>query len=690
MRVKYDMIHNKTGDKIVELPISKREEIGVSPDSYVIVNGSEYAVVRDGADIRVDERLVNNGEDVVLDKIPSAVELSMMYESDSDIRGNVSELCKSKLIGEQIPLDDPFEIVVSYAGTSNKIKLNPQVAEPDAPVVSVTKDTNIQLTEKIIEQQVEKDNKASSELASYDDIGGLHEETEKFREVAEIPFKYPSLFDNLSVNPPTGVLLHGPPGTGKSLLAESLANSLDDDVTYMPIESPEIFQSHQGESSDKIQSIFEDAKEQSPTVIFFDEFEVIAGKRGESMASVDDKVVAQLLNSMDGMNASDDVTVIAATNKPDEIDSALRRGGRFDREIEIGVPDSEEREEIIELYAEDTELSSTVQLDDIVDKTQAFVGADIENLFREASMSAVRRQELQYDGSSPTPNIQVTEQDIQEALKQVEPSGLRELRVQVPDVSWDDVGGLEDVKQSFRYNIEKPITNSEVYEKHGVSSASGFLLSGPTGTGKTLMAKAVANETDNNFISVKGPELISKYVGEAEESVRELFSKARQNAPTIVFFDEIDAIARSRDQSSTASSNNVTKRVVDQLLTEIDGLDEQAEQVTVIGATNKPDDIDEAIQRSGRLGKNIHVGVPDSEAREEIFNIHLEDKRTDDSVDVAELVRLTDGYVGADIEQITKDAALKAVKREIESGTDEYVTQEDLREAVENAESSVQ
>ena len=452
---------------------------------------------------------------------------------------------------------------------------------------------------------------------SYEDIGGLKEEVKKVREMIEIPLKRPELFDKLGIAPPKGVLMHGPPGTGKTLLAKAVAS--ESDAHFIAINGPEIMSKYVGGSEENLREYFEEAEENAPSIIFIDELDAIAPKREDTQGETERRTVAQLLTLMDGLKSRGQVVVIGATNRPDSLDQALRRPGRFDREIEIGVPDAEEREEILEIHTRNMPLAEDVDLHKIAGTTHGFVGADLESLCKEAAMRVVRRiiPEIKNDEEIPEEvlkKIVVTSDDFKSALKEIQPSALREVLVQVPDVKWDDVGGLDDVKQELKEAVEWPLKHPEKFEKFGVRPPKGTLLYGVPGTGKTLLAKAVASESEANFISVKGPELLSKWVGESEQGVREVFRKAKQTAPTVIFFDEIDSIASTR--SANDSDSGVTKRVVNQLLTEMDGL-EELEDVAIIAATNRPDILDAGLMRPGRFDRHIKVDLPNEEARSE-------------------------------------------------------------------------
>ncbi len=520
---------------------------------------------------------------------------------------------------------------------------------------------------------------------SYEDIGGLKDEVKKVREMIEIPLKRPELFDKLGIAPPKGVLMHGPPGTGKTLLAKAVAS--ESDAHFIAINGPEIMSKYVGGSEENLREYFEEAEENAPSIIFIDELDAIAPKREETQGETERRTVAQLLTLMDGLKSRGQVVVIGATNRPDSLDQALRRPGRFDREIEIGVPDSEERQEVLEIHTRNMPLSEDVDLHKIAGTTHGFVGADLESLCKEAAMRVVRRiiPEIKNDEEIPEEvlkKIVVTNEDFKSALKEIQPSALREVLVQVPDVSWEDVGGLDEAKQELKEAVEWPLKHPEKFEKFGVRPPKGTLLYGVPGTGKTLLAKAVASESEANFISIKGPELLSKWVGESEKGVREVFRKAKQTAPTVIFFDEIDSIASSRSANDTDSG--VTKRVVNQLLTEMDGM-EELEDVAIIAATNRPDILDAGLMRPGRFDRHIKVDLPNEEARLSIFKVHTEGMPLASDVNLEKLAKQTDGYVGADIEAVCREAAMLTLRNNIDA---ENIPNKYFKEALEKVKAS--
>uniref|UniRef100_A0A7J2THF7 AAA family ATPase n=1 Tax=Archaeoglobus fulgidus TaxID=2234 RepID=A0A7J2THF7_ARCFL len=532
-------------------------------------------------------------------------------------------------------------------------------------VVVVNRKTELELKEKPAEEI-----KRAVPNVTYEDIGGLKRELRLVREMIELPLKHPEIFQRLGIEPPKGVLLYGPPGTGKTLIAKAVANEVD--AHFISISGPEIMSKYYGESEQRLREIFEEAKQNAPSIIFIDEIDSIAPKREEVTGEVERRVVAQLLALMDGLESRGQVIVIAATNRPDAIDPALRRPGRFDREIEIGVPDRDGRREILEIHTRKMPLAEDVNLDELADLTHGFVGADLEALCKEAAMHALRRvlPEIDIDKEIPSEvieNLKVTRQDFMEALKNIEPSAMREVLVEVPKVRWEDIGGLENAKQELKEAVEWPLKYPELFRATNIKPPKGILLYGPPGTGKTLLAKAVANESNANFISVKGPELLSKWVGESEKHVRDMFRKARQVAPCIIFFDEIDSLAPRR---GSVGDSHVTERVVSQLLTELDGL-EELRDVVVIAATNRPDLIDPALLRPGRIERHIYIPPPDREARKEIFKIHLRGKPLAEDVSIDELAERTEGYTGADIEAVCREAGMLAIREAVSKAKNE-------------------
>ena len=598
-----------------------------------------------------------------------------------DVRGLFAGkvMVQGDIIGSQIRSPRPsmgmgfnsiFDELIDFTPSMTEIKFAVVSTSPK-DIVIVGPNTEIKLHETPVD--VSKIEGVGNLVdVSYEDIGGLKEEVKKVREMIEIPLKRPELFEKLGIAPPKGVLMHGPPGTGKTLLAKAVAS--ESDAHFIAINGPEIMSKYVGGSEENLREYFEEAEENSPSIIFIDELDAIAPKREETNGEVERRTVAQLLTLMDGLKSRGQVIVIGATNRPDSLDPALRRPGRFDREIEIGVPDTDERKEVLEIHTRNMPLAEDVDLDKIANTTHGFVGADLESLCKEAAMRVVRRilPEIQNDEEIPKEvleKIVVTNNDFKIAQKEIQPSALREVLVQIPDIKWNDIGGLEDVKQELKEAVEWPLKHPETFQRLGIRPPKGTLLYGIPGTGKTLLAKAVASESEANFISVKGPELLSKWVGESEKGVREIFRKAKQASPTVIFFDEIDAIASARSGNDTDSG--VTKRVVNQLLTEMDGL-EELEDVAIIAATNRPDILDTGLIRPGRFDRHIEVGQPDEEARVSIFKVHTKDMPLGSDVDFKKLAKNTEGYVGADIEAICREAAMLVLRDNLEANEIPY------------------
>ena len=498
---------------------------------------------------------------------------------------------------------------------------------------------------------------------TYENVGGLRAEVQRVREMIELPMKHPEIFIKLGIEPPKGVLLHGPPGTGKTLIAKAVAN--ESGANFFSIAGPEIMSKYYGESEQRLREIFEEAQKAAPSIIFIDEIDSIAPKRGEVTGEVERRVVAQLLAMMDGLKERGAVVVIGATNRVEAIDPALRRPGRFDREIEIGVPDRSGRVEILQIHTHNMPLADGVNLEGLGDKTHGFVGADINALCKEAAMRTLRRYlpDLTTEDEIPQEIIdkmQVMSGDFEDALKEIEPSAMREVLVELPRVTWSDLGGLGPLKQELIEAIEWPIKRPEKFREMGIRPPKGILLYGPPGTGKTMIAQAVANETYANFISVRGPQMLSKWVGESEKAIREIFRKARQVSPAIIFFDELDSIAPMRGMDE---GGHVMERVVNQLLAEMDGL-EALKDVVVIAATNRPDMLDPALLRSGRFDRLLMIGPPDRSGRLEILKIHSARIPNSEDVNLEELAELTEGYVGSDLDSLCREAAMLAMRED--------------------------
>ncbi|MBS7652055.1 CDC48 family AAA ATPase [Candidatus Bathyarchaeota archaeon] len=522
---------------------------------------------------------------------------------------------------------------------------------------------------------------------TYEDIGGLDEAIQRIREMVELPLRHPEIFQRLGIDPPKGVLLHGPPGTGKTLLARAVAN--ESEANFYAVNGPEIMSKFYGESEARMRKIFEDAEKNAPSIVFIDEIDAIAPKRSEVTGEVERRVVAQLLASMDGLKGRGNVIVIGATNRPDALDPALRRPGRFDREIEIGIPDAKGRLEILQIHTRGMPLAKDVDLKRMAEITHGYTGADLAALCREAAMKALRRYlpkinlEEKKIPHELLEQMEVTNEDMMNAFREITPTAMREVYIETPNVKWEDIGGLEDVKQYLREAVEWPLKNPEAFKRFGITPPKGILLYGPPGSGKTLLGRAVATESEANFISVRGPEIFSKWVGESEKAIREIFRKARMAAPSIVFLDEFDSIAPSRGMD--ISDSRVTERVISQLLTEIDGL-VTLQNVVVIAATNRPDILDPAVLRPGRLDRRIYVPPPDENARLRILEIKTKNMPLDKSVDLALLAKKMAGYSGADIESVCREAAFYAMRRDINSGV---ITLEDFEKALSEVSPSI-
>lgn len=548
---------------------------------------------------------------------------------------------------ESVPVTKGDNIMIPYFG--GRLTFQVLAITPAADAVLITQRTTFAISEK-------GESLRGVPQVTYEDIGGLREEIQKVREMIELPLRHPEIFEKLGIEAPKGVLLYGPPGTGKTLLAKAVAT--ESTAHFISISGPEIMSKFYGESEARLREIFKEAKEKSPSIIFIDEIDSIAPKREEVTGEVERRVVSQLLSLMDGLEGRGKVVVIAATNRPNAIDPALRRPGRFDREIEIKVPDKRGRMEVLLIHTRHMPLTEDVHLDKISAVTHGFVGADLEGLCKEAAMKTLRRllpeMKLEEEKISPESlnKLVVTGDDYAQAIKDVTPSAMREVYLETPDVKWSQIGGLEDIKKELQEAVEWPLKYPEVYSALGYDMPKGMLLHGPSGAGKTLMAKAVATESEANFISIRGPELLSKWVGESERGVREVFRRARQASPCIIFFDEIDALAPVR---GLGNDSMATERVVSQLLTELDGM-QALSGVVVIAATNRIDMIDPALLRAGRFDKILYMPLPDKDARKSILEIHLKGKKLVSDVDVGKLTEMTDGLSGADLASVVNTA----------------------------------
>jgi transitional endoplasmic reticulum ATPase len=610
--------------------------------------------------VRLDGNTRRNAGVSIDDKVPVRIAQaspaeSVVFAPTVPLRITGAEAYLQRYMeGRVITRGDIIEIPVM----GRKIELMATRVSPAKEAAVIGEKTRIEMSEKPA-----KEEKAGPRV-TYEDIGGLSAEIKKVREMIELPMKHPELFERLGVEAPKGVLLYGPPGTGKTLLAKALASETN--AHFETLSGPEIMSKYYGESEEKLRSLFKTAEEQAPSIILIDEIDSIAPKREEVTGEVERRVVAQMLALMDGMETRGKVVVIGATNRPDSLDPALRRPGRFDREIEIGVPNRQSRLEVLQIHTRGMPLSKDVNQEKLADVTHGFVGADLAALAREAGMRAIRRVlpeidlEVESIPAETLNKIEVNNDDFLEALREMEPSAMREVMVESPNVHWDEIGGLADVKQQLIESVEWPLTYAKLFTHMDAKAPKGILLYGPPGTGKTMLAKAVATESQANFISIKGPEFLSKWVGESEKAVRETFRKARQAAPSVIFLDEIDSIVPARGGSTTDS--HVTERVISQILTELDGL-ESLNSVIVIAATNRPDIIDPALLRPGRFDRLIKIGLPDELARQEILKIHAAKKPLAGDVNLEDLAKRTEKYSGADLGALVSEAVMLAIRQ---------------------------
>ena len=627
--------------------------------------------------VRIDSVMRNNCSASIGDKVrvrkvrteeAKRVTLAPIIRKDQRLKfgDGINEFVQKALIRRPMLEGDNISVPgLTLAGHSGLLFKVVKSQPPKVPI-EVGEETKIEIREEPASEVLEDVSRIS-----YEDIGGLSDQLGRVREIIELPLKHPELFERLGIHPPKGVLLHGPPGTGKTLIARAVAN--ESGANFFSINGPEIMSKYYGQSEQKLREIFLKAEESEPSIIFIDEIDSIAPKREDVQGEVERRVVAQLLTLMDGLKERGHVIVIGATNRIDAVDPALRRPGRFDREINIGVPDKKGRKEILAIHTRGMPFGMDEEkkiefLDEIASLTYGFVGADLAALARESAMNALRRYLPEIDLDKPIPTevlekMQVTDDDFREALKAIEPSSLREVTVEVPTITWEDIGGLESVKSELRETVELPLLKPDVFKRLGIRAAKGFLLYGPPGVGKTLLAKAVANESNANFISVKGPEVLSKWVGESEKAVREIFKKAKQVAPTIVFFDEIDSIAPRRGQYG---DTGVTDRIVNQLLTSLDGV-EVLQGVVVLAATNRPDIIDPGLLRAGRFDKMIYIPPPDEANRLKILQVHTKNMPLLKDVNLNEIAKKTEGYVGADLENLCREAGMMAYRDDPEA-----------------------
>jgi transitional endoplasmic reticulum ATPase len=671
------------GRGIARLPEAARRELSVLSGETVVIEGSRETVAkmwpaRPGADageilVDADTRAnagVKIGDTVRVQKIDvddaSTVTLvgPSAFERTSVSRDTIEEVVKSEIRNRPLRSGDRVRVerlggavlVVSETRPSGVVRITDTTnVTVEASESKGASETVRDAVKSMTGSDETEGSRGRATGVTYEDIGGLDDELELVREMIELPLSEPEVFAHLGIEPPKGVLLHGPPGTGKTLIAKAVANEVD--ATFITISGPEVLSKYKGESEEKLREVFKEARERSPSIVFFDEIDSIASKRDDG-GDLENRIVGQLLSLMDGLDARGDVVVIGATNRVDSLDPALRRGGRFDREIEIGVPNVGGRSEILDVHTRQMPLADDVDVERLASRTHGFVGADLESLAKEAAMTALRRSRRSGDGISVT-ELSVTRADFESAMASVEPSAMREYVAEQPTKGFEAVGGLEDVKQTLERAVTWPLTYAPLFEAAATDPPTGLLLYGPPGTGKTLLARAIAAESEVNFIHVAGPELLDRYVGESEKSVREVFDRARQAAPSILFFDEIDALATNRD--SMGSDSGVTERVVSQLLTEMDNAADNPNLV-VLAATNRRDALDPALLRPGRLETHVEVPAPDIEARRAIIDVHVRNKPLSSDVDLDAVAGHMDGYTGADIAAVCREAALRAIQ----------------------------
>jgi len=691
---------NRSGRRLCYIDQTIVNEIGLSTGDIIEIRGKKKTtgiVVSSVADkgkgiIRIDglERL--NAGATIGEYV--SVKLANVYPAEQIIltptRPNIdmkrqAEAIKGKLIDKPVVIGDIVDILGTFVvkddpdnpmneimkmlpmfkggtrrPTLGTLRLIVENTKPSGKVVRITRNTQIRINKRVAVLNV------SGEVVTYDDVGGLSDEIQRIREMVELPLKHPELFHRLNIDPPKGVLFHGPSGTGKTLLVKAV--SQESNAYFIPINGPEIMSKFYGASEGRLRDIFREAEDNAPSIIFIDEIDSIAPKRQEATGEVERRVVSQLLSLLDGLRGRGEVIVIGATNRINSIDEALRRPGRFDREIEFGVPNVKGRKEVFQIHTRGMPITEDVNLDNYSEITHGFVGADIMAVCREAAMFSLRRilPKINLDEPIPSEIIQdlnIRDEDFQQAINMVEPSAMREVMIEIPNVPWEDIGGLENIKQELKEGVEWPLIYKKLFKKAGIRPLNGILLFGPPGCGKTLLAKAVATESQSNFITVKGPEIFSKWVGESEKSVREIFRKARLAAPSIIYFDEIDAISSGR---GSVQGSHIYDSIVNQILVEMDGI-ENRKGIIIIASTNRPDLVDAALLRPGRFDRLLHVTAPEHEARLKILNVHTKEMPLADDVSLKRIAQVTEGYSGADLENVCREAGMQAIREKLEN-----------------------
>ncbi len=690
-----DARQRDVGRGIARIDQKTMQKLGLSAGDVIEISGKRataaiawpaYSEDQDRGMIRIDGFTRKNAgvaiNEYVVIRPGKVKDAASVVLAPVDMRLNVDEdfsnFVKNRLMERTfVEGDSTLVMMLGHAIPFTVTKTRPH------GIVRITYETALQILNEPVSET-----KGAVPRTTYEDIGGLRDEIQRIREMVELPLRHPEIFQRLGIEPPKGVLLHGPPGCGKTLLARAVAN--ESEANFFSINGPEIMSKFYGESEARLREIFQQAQQNSPSIIFIDELDAIAPKREEVTGEVERRVVAQLLALMDGLSGRGNVIVIGATNRPGALDPALRRPGRFDREVEIGVPDKQGRHEILQIHTRGMPLAQDVDLKKLSDMTHGYTGADLSSLARETAMKALRRYlpEINLEEERIPPSVlekmEVRMEDFTSAYKEITPTAMREVYIEVPTVHWDDIGGLDEVKQDLREAVEWPLKTPELFTTMGIRPPKGILLYGPPGCGKTMLARAVATESEANFITIKGPEVFSKWVGESEKAIREVFRKARMAAPAIIFFDEFDSLVPRRGMGYADSG--VAERVISQLLTEMDGI-LTLEDVVIVAATNRPDIVDPAVLRPGRFDRLIYVPEPDEKARLEIFKLYTKNVPLAKDVNIPYLVSNSKGYSGADIDALCREAAIHALRRDLKA---KEVTPEDFRKAMEKISPSIQ